>query len=494
MTQSITHKMLLALVGSTILVLFLVSSISYFVQKSDEQADWENKRSVINSQLSVIFQEPVFAYDKPLIKGILTAILKDNAITSLKVLDQRDKVLATGVSSSEKPDERLVLPLLWTDNSTIGSVHIGYSHELVNNRLNNALFDKFIALIVTIILLSVVVIYFLRKIVIHPLASLSSVLGDIAQGGGDLTQRIPVKSADELGELAGNFNNFINTVQSIVSALALANTELSSVAERVKNVSESTNRDSQEQRMQTKDALVNLTQLQETTAHIAENAEQTALNTNNVHKLSQSGISQMEDNIKKVDLLFRELDNTSDIVTELRVESQNITRVLDVIKGIAEQTNLLALNAAIEAARAGESGRGFSVVADEVRALASKTHDSTNEIETIIGSLQTQAQASFDATHRSKDLVSETIETTRNANDSLNEINEKIDEINKMNTLIASGSEEQTQVTSSVQQGMQQVDDGAERLEQEASTLHSATNELTQVQAKLVEQIGRFTY
>jgi len=486
--------MLLALLSSTLLVLLLMSGISYYSQQSHEQQYWSEKQTIINSQLSVIFQEPVFAYDKPLIKGILDAVLKDNSIVSLKVLDHRDKVLAEGVSSNFEVDESISLPLIWTDNSKIGSVNIGYSHNQINTRLTSALLEKSSALVVTIILLSIVSIFFLRKIVIIPLFSLSSVLGDIAQGGGDLTQRIPVKSNDELGSLAGNFNSFIETVQSIVSALSLASRELSNVAGRVKNVSESTNKDSQAQRIQTKEALEHLTQLQEATIHIAQNAEQTSYNTNNVHQLSESSMAQMEANIDKVDLLYKELDSTASIVTKLRLESQNITKVLDVIKGIAEQTNLLALNAAIEAARAGESGRSFSVVADEVRALASKTHDSTNEIESIIISLQNQAQASFDATHRSKDLVTETIETTKGANDSLNEINEKIEEINNMNTLIASASEEQTQVTSSVQQSMQQVDDGAERLAQEANTLHLATNELSQVQAKLEKQIDRFTY
>ncbi len=492
--QSITHKMLFALVGSTIFVLILVSGISYYNQESHEKKYWQGKRDVINSQLGVIFQEPVFAYDKPLIKGILDAILKDTAIVSLRVVDHRDKVLAHGESSNSKTDEQYTTPLLWTDGSKIGSVEIGYSHHVVNNRLNNALIEKSIALFITIILLSVVTIYFLRKIVVQPLSSLSSLLGDIAQGGGDLTQRIPIKSNDELGLLATNFNNFINTVQSIVSALALANEELSKVTERVKKVSEGTNKDSQNQRLQTKGALEHLTQLKEATVHIAQNAEQTSLNTNNVHQLSEDSIEQMEANIEKVNLLFQELDSTADIVTKLRVESQNISKVLDVIKGIAEQTNLLALNAAIEAARAGESGRGFSVVADEVRALASKTHNSTNEIETIIDSLQTQAQSSFEATHRSKDLVSETMETTQSTNDSLNDINEKIDEINSMNTLIATSSEEQTKITDIVQTGMKEVDIGAERLEQEAGVLHSATTELSKVQIKLMEQIERFTY
>jgi methyl-accepting chemotaxis protein len=492
--QSITQKMLLALIGSTIAVLMLVSSVSYFVQKSTEQDYWQEKRQVVNSQLSVIFLEPVYAYDKPLIKATLDAVLKDSAITRLTVFDQRKKVLAQSTSSQVKTDESFTIPLIFTDNATIGSVEIGYSYAQVDNRLSNALVEKSAALLVTIILISLVTITLLRKIVITPLTELSSVLGDIAQGGGDLTQRIPIKSNDELGQLAKSFNSFIETVQSIVSALALANQELANVAQRVKNVSERTNYDSQQQREQTNEALEHLTQLQEATVHIAQSAEQTSVNTNNVNHLSQSSMKEMNTNIAKVDLLFKELDSTANIVTKLRVESQNITKVLDVIKGIAEQTNLLALNAAIEAARAGESGRGFSVVADEVRALASKTHDSTNEIETIISSLQTQAQASFDATHHSKDLVSETKDATKNANDALNNISEKINEINNMNTLIASGSEEQTQVTKSVQEGMQKVDDGAERLAQEASSLHSATNELTQVQEKLVEQIDRFTY
>jgi methyl-accepting chemotaxis protein len=151
--QSITHKMLLALLGSTLLVLVLVSSISYYTQQSHEQEYWSAKRTVINSQLSVIFQEPVFAYDKPLIRGILDAVLKDNTIVSLQVLDHRNKILAQGSSSNIKADENFTTPLMWTDNSTIGAVKIGYSHNQVNERMNNALLEKSMALIITIILL-----------------------------------------------------------------------------------------------------------------------------------------------------------------------------------------------------------------------------------------------------------------------------------------------------------------------------------------------------
>jgi len=492
--NSITQKMLMALVSSTLLVLVLVSFTSYMVQKNSEINYWQDNTQVLNEQLKVILLEPVFAYDKPLIKSILEAIIKDASVVSVSVFDQRNKALGEVKSANSDTDESVTLPLIWEDKSQIGSVEIGYSQQGVMDKLNQAIVEKSLVLITTLILLSLVLTYLLRKIIIAPLLNLSSVLADIAQGGGDLTQRIPKKSDDEIGGLANNFNSFINTVQSIVSSLAGANKELENVATRVESVSDTTNKDLHEQRTQTKDSLEHLTQLQTATLDIAKNAEQTSINTNNVQKLSQQGKVLMESNLTKVDELVEELDNTAKVVTQLRSETQNITQVLDVIKGIAEQTNLLALNAAIEAARAGESGRGFSVVADEVRALASKTHESTNEIEQMIISLQKQAQTSFEATHRSKELVTHTIESTRSANSSLNEINEKIEEVNEMNTLIASACEEQSSVTLGVKGGMEKVDFGAQQLSHEADVLHTATAELSEVQQKLVKQITRFTY
>ncbi|WP_042144734.1 MULTISPECIES: methyl-accepting chemotaxis protein [unclassified Pseudoalteromonas] len=492
--NSITQKMLMALVSSTLLVLVLVSLTSYMVQKNSEINYWQDNTQVLNEQLKVILLEPVFAYDKPLIKSILEAIIKDTSVASVSVFDQRNKALGEVKSANSDTDESVTLPLIWEDKSQIGSVKIDYSQQGVMAKLNQAIVEKSLVLITTLILLSLVLTYFLRKIIIAPLLNLSGVLADIAQGGGDLTQRIPKKYDDEIGGLAVNFNNFINTVQSIVSSLAGANKELENVATRVESVSDTTNKDLHEQRSQTKDSLEHLTQLQTATLDIAKNAEQTSINTNNVQKLSQQGKVLMESNLTKVDELVEELDNTAKVVTQLRSETQNITQVLDVIKGIAEQTNLLALNAAIEAARAGESGRGFSVVADEVRALASKTQDSTNEIEQMIISLQKQAQTSFEATHRSKELVTHTIESTRSANSSLNEINDKIEEVNEMNTLIASACEEQSSVTLGVKGGMEKVDMGAQQLSHEANVLHTATAELSEVQQKLVRQITRFTY
>lgn len=493
--HSITNKVLFALIGSTLVILMLVFGSSYLMQESQAYKGWDHNREVLDNQLQVILQEPVFAYDTALISSIIHVLVKNEAITDISVFDQREKALAKVKNDNNlKSDLRITLPLTWSDNSVIGSINVGYSHQSLINRLESSLHSRIITLIITLLLITFVIVVVLKRIIISPLTNLSHVLSDIAEGGGDLTQRIPVNSQDEIGALATNFNNFIETVQSIVIALAGANDELSKVTKQVDNISETTNKDTHQQNIQIKTILDNLTQLQTATLEITANAELTSTNTNNVQQASAESKVLMNNNLQQVNVLVEELDITAEVVSELRNQTQDINRVLDVIKGIAEQTNLLALNAAIEAARAGESGRGFSVVADEVRALASKTYDSTSEIEDIISSLQDRAQASFDATHRSKDLANNAIETTRSASDSLNEINLKIDDINDMNTQIACGSEEQANVTKDVRDRMQSIDTGADRLASEADLLHKTTIELTEVENKLVKQIQRFKY
>lgn len=493
--HSITKKVLLSLIVSTFLVLSLVYFVSYAIQSSTESENWNKSVETLDKQVQVILQEPTFAYDKSLIQSLITALAADIRVDGIVTYDHRGQVLGkVGTLQSDTGLTKKNLPILWTDNEKIGSVDILLNDSLSQGRLSSAITDKIIGLVVSIVLLCFVLLFVLRKIVVKPIEQVSNVLEDIARGGGDLTQRIPYQSSDEIGSLANNFNDFIGTVQNIVRELAGATSELAGVNERVTHSSQMTHRNTELQQSQTSDALEHLTQLTSATNEIASNAELTASNTKNAHQLSSEGQSQMEANMQQVNTLVDELDNTSNVVTELRTASNDIGSVLDVIKSIAEQTNLLALNAAIEAARAGEYGRGFAVVADEVRALASKTHQSTTEIEGIIDSLQAKAQESFQATHRSKELAGVAIESTTSTRNLLNEIVEQMDGINDMNNHIASASEEQSHVTSVVTDGMQSLHSGASELASQARQLEEATVEMANVEKKLVEQIARFNY
>ena len=493
--HSITKKVLLSLIVSTFLVLLVVSAGSYSVQSNAEQDSWHKSVDTLHKQVQVILQEPAFAYDKSLIQSLITALAADIRIDGIVVYDHRGQELGqVGTLKSTTGNSKENLPIIWTDNEKIGSVDILLNDIESQDRLSTAITEKTIGLIVSIILLCLVLLFVLRKIVVHPIEQLNNVLEDIARGGGDLTQRIPIKSNDEIGALGNNFNDFIGTIQNIVKEMASATSELAGVSDQVTRSSQSTHKNTEQQQIQTSDALEHLTQLTEATNEIASNAELTASNTKNAHQLSSEGQSQMEANMQQVNTLVDELDNTSNVVTELRTATTGIGSVLDVIKSIAEQTNLLALNAAIEAARAGEYGRGFAVVADEVRTLASRTQDSTQEIEGIIVSLQSKAQESFQATHRSKELAGVAIESTTSTRNLLNEIVEQMDGINDMNNHIASASEEQSHVTSVVTDGMQSLHSGASELAVQAKQLEEATVEMAKVEKKLVEQISRFTY
>ena len=485
----------MSLVISTMVVLAFVYTVSYMLQYSDESKAWEKSEKTLQNQVAVILKEPTFAYDKPVISSLIKALVADDRIDGIKVEDHRGVLLAkVGTLHSTGEITSIRLPIVDNKNEKIGSFDLLLNNESSQIRLSNAVTEKAVGLVASIILLCLVLLFVLRKIVVHPIEQVSGVLEDIARGGGDLTQRIPYTSTDEIGALSSNFNDFIGTVQNIVKELALASSELAGVSSQVTKSSQKAHSNTARQQEQTTDALEHLNQLSIATNEIAANAEDTAANTHKANELSSDGQTQMEDNLAQVNQLVEELDETLTVVTELRTSSNEIGRVLDVIKGIAEQTNLLALNAAIEAARAGESGRGFAVVADEVRALASKTHQSTIEIESIIDSLQSKSEASFEATHRSKDLAGVTIAASTSTRNLFNDIVSQMNGINDMNTHIASASEEQSQVTAVVTNGMKSLHAGATELDEQAKQLEDVIIEMANVERKMIEQIGRFTY
>ena len=493
--HSITKKILLALVIVTLSVLSMVYVVSYVIQNDTEEKVWQQSSETLHKQIQVILKEPTFAYDKILIGSLITALNTDIRIDGLTVYDHQNNMLGkVGKLTSSSGLVKTNLPIMWNDSDKIGSVDILLNDSVIKNRLNNAISEKIISLLISITLLCFVLFKVIKIIVVTPIEQVNNVLKDIAKGGGDLTQRIPCRSKDEIGALARNFNDFIGTVQSIVGKLANASAELANVSVRVSDSSQSTRLGTDLQQQQTNDALENLTQLTLANNEIAANADSTAINTQKAHQISADSQVQMQANVIKINELVQELDHSAVVITELREVSNDIGKVLDVIKGIAEQTNLLALNAAIEAARAGESGRGFAVVADEVRALASKTHESTNEIENIINSLQAKAQESYQASHRSKELAGVAITSVTSLLDLQNDIVTQMNGINDMNTQIASASEEQSQVTLVVTEFMKALHTGSQELSKQTKELEESTTEMTNVEDQLVNQIARFTY
>ncbi|MGY5451123.1 methyl-accepting chemotaxis protein [Agarivorans sp. MS3-6] len=491
--KTITSK-LIVLLSVTILSLGIVAvSILYWATKSTLTEGYDSSKQALTKQMTIILKEPVFVYDLDVIQSIIDAFIDEPMIVGIKVSDQRGKLMAENHNSGFSSDETISIDLDW-DGKPLGTIEIGVTKQAINSALANELTEDVLTIILLMGLIIILIVFSLRKLVTTPLAEVNKVLAGIAQGDGDLTARIPINTEDEIGQLGDNFNSFIETVQTIVQDMAEAATQLELVSENVRVINDKNTANTFEQTELTSTSLSNLQQLGVATKEIAGNAENTAGRTQEAYQLSLDGRKAIDANIVQVTELVENLDRTAEEVTNLKQVSDNIGSVLDVIKGIAEQTNLLALNAAIEAARAGESGRGFAVVADEVRALASKTHESTTEIESIIGDLQSQAETSYQATQESKKMVGQTISSAEGTGESLVQINQEMNSVNDMITMIASASEEQANVTSAVTNDMESLSMGAQSLSDDSKQLQQATEDLLEVGQQLVTQVNRFKY
>lgn len=492
--QSLLIKILYVLMGSLIVTSLIISVINYLLQNQQEMQQWDIEKRALNQQLETIFNEPVFMYDEDLVNKTSIAMIKDERIAHLFIEDQRGKFIGGSTQLKMTSASVLEIPLTWPSKGIIGHVFVEYSNQHISKRLQQQLTLQLISSMVMVIILGALLIYFLRKIVITPIAQLSSVLKGIAEGEGDLTQRIPQRKNDEISDLAASFNLFIERIQLIVKSIASVNSKLEVTGQQVFQTSNNIQTHAIEQQENTLTTHGRLTRITETTEDIAKQAEHTSQNTAAMSQVSSNSNQQVSKNVDNIQSLVDELKKSTNTVTELKQQSQEISRMLDVIRNIAEQTNLLALNASIEAARAGESGRGFSVVADEVRALAFKTHESTAEIETIISQLQSKVDISFHYTHTSMTLAENTIEGAELVHQSLMQLTQDIEEINEMNKLIAEHSRQQQQLAKDGQDIMNSVTDGAVIVAEKSASLTVNNEELKHVQQELNSHLARFTY
>lgn len=315
-------------------------------------------------------------------------------------------------------------------------------------------------------------------------------LKDIAQENGDLTVRIETKSEDEIGDLVYWFNQFMDKLQGVVRDVVEASLPLSNLAQNLRGVTEETQRTIDVQQLSATNAKRAVDTMSGSVDGVAHSAAQAAGDANEATNAASEGRQIVQKTVTSIQQLADNVRETADVIARLEADSNKVGSVLDVIKGIAEQTNLLALNAAIEAARAGEQGRGFAVVADEVRTLASRTQQSTEEIQNTIEQLQSAAHSAVEVMARGTEQATSSVETANHAGSSLETITSTIGRINQMNEQIAQNTEEQRSVAIDI---VRHVDEIHERTEQTASRsgeLGSMCNELADL-AQHLESIAK---
>ncbi|EOV0145479.1 methyl-accepting chemotaxis protein [Vibrio vulnificus] len=313
------------------------------------------------------------------------------------------------------------------------------------------------------------------------------VLQDIAQGEGDLTIRIPANGTDELDVLAGHYNTFASKLQHTIRQMSDAAIQMLQAAEVLALKARDTQSEVREQQSQAQVAASAMTEMSASAQEVSVSAQQAADLSQSTSDSATQGSMVVREATQSMQKLNEQIASAGDTVEQLRADSEQIGTVLDVIRSIAEQTNLLALNAAIEAARAGEQGRGFAVVADEVRSLASRTQESTEEIQTIIGSLQQRAELANKAMHQSRQSAEQTAEQVHSAESALTSITGYITQINDSIGQISTAANQQAIASDEVSVNVNNMSDISEK----TLVQSSETTESAQAMKRLGEQVNQ---
>ncbi len=332
----------------------------------------------------------------------------------------------------------------------------------------------------------------LCNILFRPLNNVSQALAQIANGSGDLTQRIHVENKDEVGELANNFNTFVESLQQLIQHIRQQSQQLTEGSEQSTNRANNSVKELNLQQQEITMVATAVTEMASATREIASHAEQTAEAAQNSSSSTQKGHSLVIETKASINNLANEVNEASMVISELQQHSQEINTVLATIQGIAEQTNLLALNAAIEAARAGEQGRGFAVVADEVRVLSQRTHTSTEEIKSTIDILQQTTNRAVNLMQSSSELANSSVEDADRATLALEEISSSVTLISDMATQIATAAEEQTHVTGEITQNVTSIKDVTDLLVIDSTDSLTQSNSLKEQAIDLSEKVATF--
>ncbi|PKH05903.1 methyl-accepting chemotaxis protein [Moritella sp. Urea-trap-13] len=345
---------------------------------------------------------------------------------------------------------------------------------------------------VIVTLLGLLIIWFAAVKLVAPIKAVANRLQDIATGEGDLTQRLDVRSSDEIGELATWFNRFLDKIQGTIKEVIETSNTISNTSKQAEEIAVQSRQGCESQFKEVDMVATASEEMTQTSALVLENADRAAEMANQAEQLAQGGQTVVQQSADTMQELVERMAMAVPIANELEKNSGNISSILSVIEGISEQTNLLALNAAIEAARAGEQGRGFAVVADEVRLLASRTHDSVDEIRVVIEELQSGTRSVTTAISEGNHLALETATQVKQAVESLANISSFVADIQVMNSEIVNAASEQKTVSTEVNGNVANIRDLSQSMLEQSTAAEKVGQNIAQLSSQQQALVGQF--
>lgn len=376
-------------------------------------------------------------------------------------------------------------------DAVMGAVRISYDLSALDGEVHRNILTS--AIIQTMLLLVGLVLmgYIIRRVIISRINDMRHTM-EAMTADEDLSRTVAIHAQDEVGAMGSAFNRMIFKFRNSLEAVAAVTQQLGDVSSRVSSVAEKTQTAVREQRIETDMVASAMNEMSATVQEVARHANETASASSGADEEARIGVTLATEALDGIEVLIRDIENAARVIKQVETESVSIGTVLNVINGIAEQTNLLALNAAIEAARAGEQGRGFAVVADEVRTLASRTQKSTEEIQHTIEQLQSGVRNAVQAmqgaqarAHSGSDCVAKTAQ-------SLTVIAGEVNTINGMNTQIATAAEEQSAVAEEINRNITTISTIADTTLADASQTALISEDLVQLAAELNRLVGQF--
>lgn len=530
--SNITIKILPPILGGTLIVLtsatlLLVNETKQLVKTQTEAAHHalqteqesgaqaltyalESKADAFGELMAQTAPDLILSADFTALKFYQDKVTLDDDIIYATYLDTNGKPLLEFDEPDDKEGMQEKRYSIILDGEKLGDVLIGLSTSNLNNqillsdrRISSTIDDinetgeksvtrfSFIlngTIVIAMVFISVVTFLLFHFVVAKRLKETY----EATANSGDLTIEFPNNQKDEIGELRNSFNRYIGELRDTIKMLASDVTTLSRVANELQSTSAEQNENAN---IQLKESVFVSDAMTEMTASAREVANITGKAANAAHDADEAankGTNVVSQTVESINLLADEVENTSTVIGTLQSNSENIGQVLDVIRGVAEQTNLLALNAAIEAARAGEQGRGFAVVADEVRTLASRTQESTEEIQQIIHQLQSDSSHAVQAMEKGRSQAHASVAQAAKAGDSLKDITDAVSTIRDMNAQIASAAEEQTARSEEVKHNVEKINQVIELSTQIADRTSKVSIELIDTANRLELLIGKF--
>ncbi|MGF1723034.1 methyl-accepting chemotaxis protein [Vibrio kyushuensis] len=434
----------------------------------------DGNNNIVAYQDEQLSQKPLTQLNPALSKQKMGSLIQNSTLSSMSWPEQGNKLLyVTNVPNTD-----------WA----LGLV---VDEDLAFHSVTEQIKFTAIASIILYILIAAISTWVITRL-LQPLQILSDAVQELSQGEGDLTQRINIKRMDEIGELAKYMDQFLSQLQEMLKSVVENSQTMSDNASEANNISLQAAKRIEHQQNDVNQIATAIHEMSATAAEVANHAELTANASQASSTACEEGQHVIQQNRESILNLAKQISEASTVIGELESNTQCINQILSTIQEIADQTNLLALNAAIEAARAGEQGRGFAVVADEVRILSQRTHGSTEEIQAMIETLQSNTRQAVQSMASSTKLADTSVSYAEEAQDSLSRITSSISEINDMALQIASAAEEQRAVSEDISRNTQGIKDASDELANQAALSSQSASNMNHATNSMRNQISRF--